>query len=121
MALSDTFLDAVETIFDSLDDLVKSVEYHRVVPGDTYDPATNVANDSDTTTTVRGALIRGRVDEKDFQVPEETSARLIVPGVDLPSGAPASTDYVVIDSVRYEIITQRPLDVFAIIFYLRAP
>jgi hypothetical protein len=120
MGLRDTFADAVTTILDSFDDLIFDIEYHDIETG-AYNPVTNTLSVTDTTINTRGAFYNEKEVVKDWQKPVEDSFVCIVSGDELGI-VPTEKDYVVVDSVRWEIArVDRLSGNVAHILKLRAP
>lgn len=101
MGLRDDFAAAGEAILDAFDDLVVAVEYHDIEIG-AYDPVTNTNTETNTTINTRGAFYNDREVVKDWQKPIEVSTNLVLLGDEL-GVVPTDRDYVLIDSVKYEI------------------
>ncbi len=120
MALRDTFGAAVVTILDAFEDLIPDIEYYDVTPG-VYDPVTNSATDTETLISIRGAFYKEKQESKDWSRVVEDSTKILIAGDELLI-TPEEHDYMIIDSVRYEIIRIDPIgDDVAYIFRVRAP
>lgn len=109
MGLKDTLANAVTTAMTALGDIPKDVEYYSVATG-TY----NATTDTYTTTTTRiackGLVYKSKTESAEWKKTTLTETKLLIAGQVFSTAGvtPSEDDYVVIDSVKYEVYTERP-------------
>ena len=119
MGLRDVVKAAAVTAFNAIGDLKDEATYVFVVPGP-YDPVTDTQVDVETTITIMGVLVRGKVRETDSNV-EVMRTQFIVPTVNLGPNWPDVDDYLTINGTKYEVNDVKPVPGRAIYtFIMRA-
>lgn len=109
MGLKETVAAAVTTAIAALGNIPKDVTYYSTSAG-TYDSVTDTFTSTPTVVTCKGVVYKSKVESQEWKRTVLTETKLLIAGeVFADAGVvPKETDYVVIDSVRYEIYTERP-------------
>lgn len=92
----------VQSAIKKTGDLAARVTYVKVVPG-VYNSATDTTNDTLTTyTNVPVVLTNLTEAESEYFLPDKITQKMVLAALDLPV-EPARPDYVLINSVRWEV------------------
>lgn len=118
--LAKVLRDAATKAVDALGTVPKTVSYYAVTVG-TY----NVNNDAPAITTklftVKGVVYKSKVENNDKKQIELIQTKVLIAGQAFGTTQPKEDDYMVIDGVKYEILSifPAPQDA-AIVFNVRA-
>ena len=113
----------VRTTFEVLGDLRTTVTYHSVVIGD-YNPSTDSTTTTVTDTELKVQLVREKHSENDFLIPDKSSQRILVCGLDLIDAGivPNEDDYFTINGEVWEAADFKPSPADALYtFFVRLP
>lgn len=102
MALSDTFKNAVNAALAAAGDTVSTITYRRTTIG-VYDPDTDTVGVTNSDTTITDAFVY-RLDDRELDYfPADIEMQKVIIHADRLSFTPESSDYVIINSVEWEV------------------
>lgn len=122
MGLKETLAGAVVSAVGALGNVAKDVAYHRITVGG-YDVSTDANVVTDATHNVKGVMYKEKVETQDYKRTDLLQTKVLIAGKvfsDL-GFEPDEQDYMVIETVRYEIklITVAPSEA-CYVFTVRA-
>ncbi len=120
MGLADTLRNAGTTIIAALGDVPKDISYYSVTTG-AYDPVTDVLTKTETLISLKGIKYKSKVETKDKTNTDLIQTKILIAGEAFGTTEPKEDDYMVIDSVKYEITGIYPAPSEAVyVFIVRA-
>jgi hypothetical protein len=122
MGLKETLSNAVDSALSALGNVPKDVSYYRVVVGG-YNVLTDTNTQTETLITCKGVMYKEKVETQDYKRTDLLQTKVLIAGSVFSTAGftPDEQDYLVIDSVRYEIklITVAPSEA-CYVFTVRA-
>ena len=117
MGLADTLRGAGTTIMTALGDIPKTVSYYSVSVG-SYDVNTDVQTRTETLISVSGLVYKSKIETKDKTNTDLIQTKVLIAGEAFGATEPKEDDYMVIDSVKYEIVSINPAPQNAVIIFI---
>lgn len=120
MSIEAILRNAATTIMTALDDVPKDVSYYSVSIG-AYDVLSDSQTRIETLVTVKGVVYRSKIETKDKTNTDLIQTKVLIAGQAFGAIVPKEDDYMVIASVKYEILSIHPTPVdAAFVFIVRA-
>jgi hypothetical protein len=120
MGLAETLRAAGTTVIAALDNIPKTVSYYSVTIG-AYDNATDSQTRVQVLRTVKGVVYKSKIETKDKNNTDLIQTKVLIAGEAFGTIVPKEDDYMVIETVKYEILSIHPAPQNAVyVFIVRA-